>query len=35
MKAVVDKLTAEDFVNIAAYVSSREPRPAVGQTAVR
>jgi cytochrome c553 len=35
MKAVVDKLTAEDFVNIAAYVSSREPQAAVGQTAVR
>jgi cytochrome c553 len=35
MKPVVDKLTAEDFVNIAAYVSSRPPQASARQTAAR
>jgi cytochrome c553 len=35
MKPVVDKLTAEDFVDIAAYVSSRTPQAAARQTAAR
>jgi cytochrome c553 len=36
MKPVVEKLTAEDFVSIAAYVASRpQAKPAVAQTAAR
>jgi cytochrome c553 len=35
MKPVVDKLTADDFVAIAAYLSSRTPSAAARQTAAR
>jgi cytochrome c553 len=35
MKPVVDKLTAEDLVAIAAYASSLKPQAAVSQTAAR